>query len=366
MDVPSNAMYFIWQGKASKDYGLVMTSVPSIIFPQKRITEAYMPNAPVPFQIDEGCEPFDLSFSVAYVNTADDIARIRENLQMFLNTCAIPFTRNLLIFSNDLTHCYKADIIAQIDWQAFYQYRTATLSFHCRPYVGMTNYTTGMTPSQISEYYTTVDNVVVKTNSVWREDATKNTFSVNCDAQVRYNRNPRVELVYKNGKQLGNASYITLTLYQVLGVYQYTYPNLRICNARNIMIDLTTVLQQFSVNQTDIFFSLDFQNNSYQAYRYIVATNSYEFIDIGKAINTNTSLAIVPKDGLLISNQAGLVQIIDNVTYNPGYLLTFGRIDPGTEGSYDVVCDIGILSTTNAWVGDNQTFSLSYFPRVSI
>lgn len=362
MVVPDNAMYFIWQGKASKDYGLVMTSVPSIIFPQKKVTETYASNAVAPFVQYDGYEPFDISFDVAYLHNDGD-TEMRKKIIQFLYSTMVYFNQHMLIFQNDKQHYYYADIISQINWAKFYQYRTTTLTFHCRPYTGLTNYAAGVLDPQITEFYWQTDNIVVKTSNSWHEAATINRYRKDVPEQTQFNRNPRLIITYKKDKQLGNAHYLTVSLYHHNPDNSYLNPNLRVCDARNIIIDLSYIVSNWLTGVADINFELDFRENKYIAYRYV--DNEFQKIDISRYINSESTI-ITPKDELIITDDTGMTTVYSNVSYNPSYALTFGPLQDEQSGNFDIVCDIGLLSSSNTWVGDNSTFQITYYPRVTI
>lgn len=142
MDVPENAAYIEWQGNNSKDFGLVLTSIPRVKYPQNRYEELYIPHRDGSLLefVGRGC--FDMQIDLAYITPDRDNSSeflLRWWFIQFLTQWTHISYKNKLHISFDSFTWFDATIIEGIDWEDVQRKKTATITFHCQPRKGILN-----------------------------------------------------------------------------------------------------------------------------------------------------------------------------------------------------------------------------------
>lgn len=196
MDVPSNAMWFSWQGNASNEigYDMVITSVPNVILPSTRCntyTVDYRDGAIVQ---PIGLDMITISFDVAYIGSLNERQFTQAMVEFFYKVNRYQAEtydkskdfKNKLFFSKDLDDrfledgefvWYEAQMISQIDFQKFYQYKTATLTFLCQPTIHVGNAYDGVLTFEKSASISQVQANTIYNISVYSRHITRNDRS---------------------------------------------------------------------------------------------------------------------------------------------------------------------------------------------
>jgi len=116
--------YIIWNEVDSRTIaGLVICELPPIIKPKMRTQITEIEGKDGDFADSLGYASYDKTIKIALIDNYD------------VDAIAKYFTGfGQVIFSNEPTKYYRAEIIEQIDFERLLKFRTATIKFHTQPY----------------------------------------------------------------------------------------------------------------------------------------------------------------------------------------------------------------------------------------
>ena len=116
--------YIIWNNKDSREIkGLLISELPPITKPQLRVKETVIDGVDGSIIEELGYESYDKTISIG-LNIGADIDSVIEYLS----------GSGEIIFSNEPTKYYKAQIINRIDYARLARYRVANVAFRVQPF----------------------------------------------------------------------------------------------------------------------------------------------------------------------------------------------------------------------------------------
>lgn len=157
--------YIVWKGEDSRELkGLIICELPPISKPKMRVTETAIDGVDGSIIEELGYSSYDKALTIGLTQNAD----INAIIKYFTGSGEV-------VFSNEASKYYKANIIGQIDFARLVRFRTATVIFRTQPFKYLVNEEAVTTGSQqVVESYLITNGVYADGTNVTTEDEGEN------------------------------------------------------------------------------------------------------------------------------------------------------------------------------------------------